>query len=338
MSPRPGGPRRTGQRARAGAQRRPPEVTRCRGPRRRGPGHSRRSGSPGCGPGRSTKAVRRCPRRGAAWCRAARCWWTGATPFGLAHRTLDTGEATELYVRPRAVDLPEVSASLARSVDGPQADTTMEGTLAFHALREYVPGDEPASHALAGHGPHREARRQAARGHRARGAGRGARRAWRRRAEAGAAEAFEVAVDCAAAWRPSRPAQRHPVMLVDTCGGSLLPGAVRQYGSYTVDDVLDSLTRVVPADVPDGAPPATLRRLAAGGRGSLAVVDQHPPAGLAGRPAAVTGGLLRPGARRARARRGRACGQRARTGRVLWTGVRQAEDLAAAFIRARAAA
>src|SRR5262249_28025947 len=57
-------------------------------------------------------------------------------PLGLVLRTLNTGQSAELYVRPRAVDLPEIGASLARSVDGPQADTMMEGTLAFHALRD----------------------------------------------------------------------------------------------------------------------------------------------------------------------------------------------------------
>ena len=29
--------------------------------------------------------------------------------FGLAHRTLDTGHGSELYVRPRAVELPEIA-------------------------------------------------------------------------------------------------------------------------------------------------------------------------------------------------------------------------------------
>src|SRR5262249_42935637 len=63
-------------------------------------------------------------------------------PLRLVLRALNKGQCAGLYVCPRAVAPPAVGASLARSVDGPQADTMMEGTLAFHALRDYVPGDE----------------------------------------------------------------------------------------------------------------------------------------------------------------------------------------------------
>ena len=257
-------------------------------------------------------------------------------PLGLAHRTLDTGESTDLYVRPRAVDLPEVSASLARSVDGPQADTMMEGTLAFHALREYVPGDDPRHihwRATAHTGKY-IVKQHVDTAHAALAVVLDLAAA---PGEPGA-EAFEVAVDCAASVAATAASRRYPVILVDTLGGSLLPGAIRQYGSYRVDDVLDSLTRVVPADVPDGAPPATLRRLAAGGRGSLAlVVSTRPLDWLAAPLQSLAGSYARVLAVHALADDGQAGGV-ARTGRVLWTGVRQAEDLATAFIRARAAA
>lgn len=259
-----------------------------------------------------------------------------ADPLGLAHRTLNTGGAAELYVRPRAVDLPEVGASLARSVDGPQADTMMEGTLAFHALREYIPGDE---------------RRHIH---------------WRATARAGklivkqhvdtahaalavvldvavapgdaGAEAFEVAVDCAASVAAAAASRRYPLLLLASGGESLLPGAIRQYGSYRVDDVLDSLTRAAAAEVPAGALPATVRRLAASERGSLAMVVSTRPLdwlaaplqSLAGSYARVLAVQVLPA--------GQPAVTVARTGRVLWAGVRQADDLAGMFIRARAAA
>lgn len=306
-------------------------------------------------------------------------------PFGLAHRTLDTGQAADLYVRPRAVDLPEIGASLARSVDGPQADTTMEGTLAFHALREYVPGDElrhvhwrasahagklvvkqhvdTAHAALAvvldvtvpgGDGDGRTGRRVQA-----------VRAGWNpdngHELPAALAEAFEAAVDCAASAAVVAAAQRQPLLLLDSAGESLLPGTARHHGSYTVDDVLDSLTRVQPA--PDGRPalvhdgrpevtrahartagapadpfPAVLRRLAAGGRGSLAIVISTRPMGWLAAPLQLlTGSYARVLAVHVVAGQAPADGA-ARTGRVLWVAVRQADELASSLVRARAVA
>ncbi len=292
--------------------------------------------------------------------------------FGLAHRTLDTGHASELYVRPRTVELPEISASLARSVDGPQSDTTMEGTLAFHALREYVPGDElrhvhwrasahtgklvvkqhvDTAHAslavvldtsvLTGDGGGRSRRRLPAPSEAADSL------------PAAVAEAFEVAVDCAASVAAIAATKRQPLQLMNTAGESLLPGTVRRRGGCTVDDVLDALTRVSPvrsSAPPSGDPaasvrggpadpfPDVLRRLSTGGRGSLAVVISTRPMGwladslrlLAGSYARVLAvhviaGAVPPGSA-------------TRTGRVLWVTVRQPDELAAALLRARAAA
>jgi uncharacterized protein (DUF58 family) len=291
--------------------------------------------------------------------------------FGLAHRTLDTGHASELYVRPRSVELPEISASLARSVDGPQSDTTMEGTLAFHALREYVPGDElrhvhwratahtgklvvkqhvDTAHAslavvldtsvLTGDGRGRSRRRLLAANEAADSL------------PVAVAEAFEVAVDCAASIAAIAATKRQPLQLMNTAGESLLPGTVRRRGGCTVDDVLDALTRVSAVhSAPPQADPATnvrggpvdplpdvLRRLSTGGRGSLAVVVSTRPMGwladslrlLAGSYARVLAvhaiaGVVPPGSA-------------TRTGRVLWVTVRQPDELAGALLRARAAA
>lgn len=65
-----------------------------------------------------------------------------ADPFGLAVRRIEMGQVAELVVTPRIVHTPDVRSSLLRSVDGPESQSNIEGTLAFHTLRDYVPGDD----------------------------------------------------------------------------------------------------------------------------------------------------------------------------------------------------
>jgi uncharacterized protein (DUF58 family) len=281
--------------------------------------------------------------------------------LGLAHRTLDTGEAADLYVRPHPVPLPEIGASLARSVDGPQADTTMEGTLAFHALREYVPGDElrHVHWRASAHAQKLVVKQHVDTAHAALavvldvtlppvGAA----------GPDSLAEAFEVAVDCAASAAVIAAAQRHPLLLLDGHGQSLLPGTARRHGTHAVDDVLDALTRVepdggdapaarpwrrpglpAPAAAPAGDPlPGVLRRLAGSGRGNLAIViSTRPMNWLAAPLQQVAGSYARVIAVHAIAAEAPSSGA-ARTGRVLWVTVRRAEDLAAGVARARAVA
>ena len=243
----------------------------------------------------------------------------------------------------------------------------MEGTLAFHALREYVPGDElrhvhwrASAHAgkliVKQHVDTAHASLAVVLDVSVHVTGNGGGRRPRRTAEtaaslpAGLAEAFEVAVDCAASVAAIAAAQRQPLQLIDTSGNSLLPGTVRRRGGCTVDDVLDALTRVnavrsgtlpsagiAPGQRADPLPDV-LRRLSTGGRGSLAVVISTRPMGwladslrlLAGCYARVLAvhaidPALQPG-------------PATRTGRVLWVTVRQADELAGALLRARAAA
>ena len=281
--------------------------------------------------------------------------------FGLAHRTLDTGEAAELYVRPRPVPLPDIGASLARSVDGPQADTTMEGTLAFHALREYVPGDElrHVHWRASAHAQKLVVKQHVDTAHAALAVvldvtlppGDAA-------GPDSLAEAFEVAVDCAASAAVVAAVQRHPLLLLDSHGQSLLPGTARRHGTHTADDVLDALTRVKPGDAavpaagerrrpglpgpaapPSGDPlPAVLRRLAGSGRGNLAIViSTRPMNWLAAPLQQLAGSYARVIAVHAVVAQAPASGA-ARTGRVLWVAVRQAADLAAGVARARAVA
>ncbi len=277
-------------------------------------------------------------------------------PFGLAHRRLDTGTAEPLFVRPRPVHLPEIAASLARSVDGPQADTTMEGTLAFHALRDYLPGDElrhvhwrASAHAgklvVKQHVDTAQPTlavvldELVAGGEQAAQPDRGS--------EAGSlpaevAEAFEIAVDCAASVAVVAAQHSYPLILTGSSGRPLISGGTRRSASHSVDDVLDSLTAVRPAagQPPEaGDPlPGTLRRLAGQGRGGLAVVvSTRPTQALAAPLQLLAGSYARVVAVHAIAGPVRTGGA-ARAGRVMWVSVRRPEDLAAAWIRSRSAA
>jgi uncharacterized protein (DUF58 family) len=259
-------------------------------------------------------------------------------PFGLAHRTLNTGAASVLYVRPRTVPLPEVSASLARSVDGPQADNTTEGSLAFNSLRDYVPGDElrHVHWRASAHANKLVVKQHVDMAYAAVAV------VLDTSCDAGP-DAFDVAVDCAASVAAIAAQQRQPLQLLDGAGQSLLPKTTARRG-VTANDVLDSLTPLVPA-APGGIDPLadTVRRLASGARGSLAVVvSTRPTRGLAEPLRLLAGSYARVIAVQVA---GPVAGGRtgppapaARTGRVVWASVRAVDDLPAALLRARTAA
>ena len=266
-------------------------------------------------------------------------------PFGLAHRTLEAGLAGELYVRPRAIALPEIAASLARSVDGPQSDSTMEGTLAFHALREYVPGDElrHVHWRASAHAGKLVVKQHVDTAHAAVAVVLDLMmddRVWLSSDADAGGEVFDTAVDCAASVGAIAAEQRHPLQLLDGTGESLLPGTVRRRGGCTVDDVLDALTRVTatPVHAHRIDPTAdTLRRLAGGARGSLAVVVSTRPMGsLADSLRLLVGCYARVAAVQAIAPGGP--GGVARIGQVVWVTVQTVDDLPAALLRARTAA
>ena len=276
---------------------------------------------------------------------------TRADPFGLARRVLDTGTASELYVRPRPVRLPDVAQSLARSVDGSQAETRMDGTLAFHRLREYVPGDERRHiHWLAtAHAGRVLVKQHVDTAHAA--------VAVLVDVVPGAAdeafetfEAFEVAVDCAASVAVCATDRGDPLVLLDTFGRSLLVQGRRARRAATTEGVLNALTRIVPEPpelldplVPQrsgrggGTLGVGIRRLAESGRGSLAVVvSTRSLTPWAADLTMLTSSYARVIAVHATDAPGPAT--TTRIGRVLWTEVRTAEELPAALHRARAAA
>ena len=65
-----------------------------------------------------------------------------ADPIGLVRRELIWTEALEVIVHPRTIDVPSTSSGLVRDLEGQPTRDLTPSDLAFHALREYVPGDD----------------------------------------------------------------------------------------------------------------------------------------------------------------------------------------------------
>ena len=63
-------------------------------------------------------------------------------PLGLMRRTLTWTEQTELFVHPRTVAMESLGAGLLRDLEGSTTEDVSMSDLAFHALREYQPGDD----------------------------------------------------------------------------------------------------------------------------------------------------------------------------------------------------
>lgn len=65
-----------------------------------------------------------------------------ADPVGLVRRELQFTDALEIIVHPRTIDIPSTSSGLVRDLDGQPTRDLTPADIAFHALREYVPGDD----------------------------------------------------------------------------------------------------------------------------------------------------------------------------------------------------
>ncbi|MGN6302519.1 MAG: DUF58 domain-containing protein [Angustibacter sp.] len=63
-------------------------------------------------------------------------------PFGLVRRTLAWTDVTQLFVHPRTVPLESLGSGLLRDLEGDTTEDLSMSDLAFHALREYQPGDD----------------------------------------------------------------------------------------------------------------------------------------------------------------------------------------------------
>jgi uncharacterized protein (DUF58 family) len=65
-----------------------------------------------------------------------------ADPIGLVRRELFWTGSVDLFVHPRTVGIPSTSTGLIRDLEGHPTRDLSSSDVSFHALREYVPGDE----------------------------------------------------------------------------------------------------------------------------------------------------------------------------------------------------
>lgn len=65
-----------------------------------------------------------------------------ADPIGFVRRELVWTERLELVVHPRTIGIPSTSTGLIRDLEGSATRDLTSSDVAFHALREYQPGDE----------------------------------------------------------------------------------------------------------------------------------------------------------------------------------------------------
>jgi uncharacterized protein (DUF58 family) len=63
-------------------------------------------------------------------------------PLGLLRRKVSWTQVTELFVHPRTVPLEPLGSGLLRDLEGQSTNDISMSDLAFHALREYAPGDD----------------------------------------------------------------------------------------------------------------------------------------------------------------------------------------------------
>ncbi|GAA5130542.1 hypothetical protein GCM10023339_61150 [Alloalcanivorax gelatiniphagus] len=63
-------------------------------------------------------------------------------PVGVISRRLECGRPLTLFVAPVVTDLPVFAGGLTNDLDGATSQQLSMSDLAFHALREYVPGDD----------------------------------------------------------------------------------------------------------------------------------------------------------------------------------------------------
>lgn len=63
-------------------------------------------------------------------------------PLGLIRREIEWTERVEVFVHPRTVPLEPLGSGLLRDLEGQTTNDISMSDLAFHALREYAPGDD----------------------------------------------------------------------------------------------------------------------------------------------------------------------------------------------------
>jgi uncharacterized protein (DUF58 family) len=65
-----------------------------------------------------------------------------ADPIGLVRKEFVWAERIDLHVHPRTISIPSMSTGFIRDLEGNPTRELTNSDVSFHALREYVPGDE----------------------------------------------------------------------------------------------------------------------------------------------------------------------------------------------------
>jgi uncharacterized protein (DUF58 family) len=65
-----------------------------------------------------------------------------ADPIGLVRKELLWTDAIDLFVHPRTIGIPSTSTGFIRDLEGSPTRDLSSSDVSFHALREYLPGDE----------------------------------------------------------------------------------------------------------------------------------------------------------------------------------------------------
>ena len=65
-----------------------------------------------------------------------------ADPIGIVRREVVWSDRAELFVHPRTIGIPSMSTGFVRDLEGNPTRDLSNNDVSFHALREYVPGDE----------------------------------------------------------------------------------------------------------------------------------------------------------------------------------------------------
>jgi len=66
---------------------------------------------------------------------------TRGDPIGILRREVSWSQVEQVYVHPVTSRLPPTSAGLVKDVEGQPTKHIVDSDLAFHAIREYIPGD-----------------------------------------------------------------------------------------------------------------------------------------------------------------------------------------------------
>ncbi|MCC6270352.1 MAG: DUF58 domain-containing protein, partial [Microbacteriaceae bacterium] len=65
-----------------------------------------------------------------------------ADPIGLIRREIIWTQAQELYIHPRTIGVPSTTTGFIRDLEGNPTRQISDSDVSFHALREYLPGDD----------------------------------------------------------------------------------------------------------------------------------------------------------------------------------------------------